>query len=56
MLDDPALEQGVRERFEAKQIVDLGASEIDMVIDIGALIEGEYDDVPNDIAAVKTPS
>jgi deoxyribose-phosphate aldolase len=38
--------------FMARQLVDLGAGEIDMVINIGALIEGEYDYVLNDIAAV----
>lgn len=38
--------------FEADQACLHGATEIDMVIHIGALKEGRFDDVSNDIAAV----
>lgn len=38
--------------FEAKRAVELGAQEIDMVMNIGALKSGEFDLVRNDIAAV----
>lgn len=38
--------------FEAKDIIDNGAKEIDMVINIGALKEGNKDEVLNDIKAV----
>ncbi|WP_460851087.1 deoxyribose-phosphate aldolase [Nocardioides montaniterrae] len=38
---------------EAAQSVALGADEIDMVIDIGAAVEGRYADVQSDIAAVR---
>ena len=40
--------------FEAKTAVENGASEVDMVINIGWLKNKQYDDVRNDIAAVKT--
>ena len=39
--------------FEAKTAVENGASEVDMVINIGWLKNKQYDDVRNDIAAVK---
>lgn len=39
--------------FEAKEAVKDGASEIDMVINIGALKEGNYEFVENEIAEVK---
>ena len=39
--------------FEAEDAVNNGASEIDMVINIGWLKNKQYDDVRNDIAAVK---
>ena len=39
--------------FEAKTAIDNGASEVDMVINIGRLKNGEYDAVREDIAAVK---
>ena len=39
--------------FEAKTAVENGASEVDMVINIGWLKNGQYEDVKNDIAAVK---
>ena len=39
--------------FEAKTAVENGASEVDMVINIGRLKNGEYDAVREDIAAVK---
>lgn len=38
--------------FETKTAVDSGASEIDMVINIGALKDGRYDFVKDDIQAV----
>jgi deoxyribose-phosphate aldolase len=38
--------------FEAKRAVELGAQEIDMVINIGALKSGEFELVREDIAAV----
>lgn len=39
--------------FEAKKAVEDGADEIDMVINIGALKDGDYDLVLSDIRAVK---
>ena len=36
----------------AKQVVDEGAQEVDMVLNLGALFGGEYDFVRDDIAAV----
>ncbi|MBQ8647010.1 MAG: deoxyribose-phosphate aldolase [Oscillospiraceae bacterium] len=39
--------------FEAKTAVANGADEVDMVINVGWLKEGRYDDVRADIAAVK---
>ena len=39
--------------FEAKTAVENGASEVDMVINIGWLKNKQYDDVRADIAAVK---
>ena len=39
--------------FEAKTAIENGASEVDMVINIGRLKNKQYDDVRNDIAAVK---
>ena len=39
--------------YEAKQAIEDGASEIDMVIEIGRLKEGDYEFVLNDIKAVK---
>lgn len=39
--------------FEAKQCILDGAVEIDMVLNIGRLIDGDYDYVVQDIAAVK---
>ncbi|DBA04105.1 TPA: hypothetical protein N0F65_004213 [Lagenidium giganteum] len=38
--------------FEAKECLDAGAEEIDMVINIGRMVAGEYDYVLRDIAAV----
>ena len=38
---------------EAVQAVDAGADEIDMVIDVGAAVSGEFDSVRADIAAVR---
>ncbi len=38
--------------YEAAQAIDLGADEIDMVINIGALLAGEYEVVYEDIRAV----
>ncbi|MCD9060748.1 2-deoxyribose-5-phosphate aldolase, partial [Staphylococcus chromogenes] len=38
--------------FETKNAIENGADEIDMVINIGALKDGRYDDVQADIAAV----
>lgn len=40
--------------FEAKEAVQNGAGEVDMVLSIGALREGRYADVQADIAAVVT--
>lgn len=42
--------------FEAKTAIDQGASEVDMVINIGALKAGEYDIVQKDIEAVRAVS
>ena len=39
--------------FEAQRAIEKGADEIDMVINIGALKDGKYDEVRADIAAVK---
>ncbi|WP_342610409.1 deoxyribose-phosphate aldolase [Staphylococcus hsinchuensis] len=39
-------------RFETENAIKNGASEIDMVINIGALKDGNYDDVQSDIEAV----
>jgi deoxyribose-phosphate aldolase len=38
--------------FEAKQAIEDGAVELDMVINIGRLLDGDYDYVKNDIRAV----
>lgn len=38
--------------FATKEAVDAGAHEIDIVLDLGALLGGEYDYVRDDIAAV----
>jgi deoxyribose-phosphate aldolase len=38
---------------EARLAVDAGAREIDMVIDVGAALQGSFDDVRADIAAVR---
>ncbi|MEH7120824.1 deoxyribose-phosphate aldolase [Neobacillus vireti] len=38
--------------FETKNVIDLGADEVDMVINIGALKEGNYQLVEEDIRAV----
>lgn len=38
--------------FEAKDAVENGATELDMVIDIGAMLDGDYDKVRADIKAV----
>jgi deoxyribose-phosphate aldolase len=38
--------------YEAQRAIGAGATEIDMVIQIGALIDARYDDVLGDIAAV----
>lgn len=40
--------------FEAQNAVSLGAREVDMVISIGDVREGRFDDVKAEIAAVKT--
>ena len=37
---------------EARLAVEAGADEIDMVIDVGAALEGDFDAVKSDIAAV----
>lgn len=37
---------------EAREVIDLGADEIDMVMNVGALKSGLYDEVYNDIRAV----
>ena len=42
--------------FEAKRAIEQGASEVDMVINIGALKAGEYDIVRKDIQAVREAS
>ena len=42
--------------FEAKRAIEQGASEVDMVINIGALKAGEYDIVKQDIQAVRQAS
>lgn len=39
--------------FEAKNAIDNGADEIDMVINIGAAISGDFDYVKNEIAAIR---
>jgi deoxyribose-phosphate aldolase len=38
--------------FETKQVIDQGAEEIDMVLNLGALFGGDYKYVQDDIAAV----
>jgi len=38
--------------YETQNLIDLGASEIDMVINVGALIDGQYDLVLDDIDGV----
>lgn len=40
--------------FEAKCAIEDGAEEIDMVINVGALKDGDYDTVKEDIEAVRT--
>ena len=40
--------------FETKDAIECGADEIDMVINIGALKEGRYDDILDEIKALKT--
>lgn len=40
--------------FEAKQCIENGASEIDMVINIGKLLDGENEYVENEIRLIKT--
>lgn len=42
--------------FEAKNAIEQGAGEVDMVINISALKAGEYDLVKSDIAAVRAAS
>ena len=39
--------------FETKNALDLGADEIDMVLNFGALLDGRYDEVEEDIRQVK---
>lgn len=39
--------------FEAKEAIENGASEIDMVINVGKLIEGDYSYVENEIREIK---
>tara|TARA_R110002126_G_scaffold142546_4_gene288439 strand:+ start:27410 stop:28075 length:666 start_codon:yes stop_codon:yes gene_type:complete len=39
--------------FEAKQCIENGASEIDMVINIGKLIDGDFEYVENEIRLIK---
>ena len=39
-------------QYEAQQAIEAGASEIDMVINVGRLKDGNYDYVADDIAAV----
>ncbi len=41
---------------EAENAVDIGAEELDMVMDIGAFKSGDYDKVEKDIKAVKSTS
>lgn len=38
--------------FETRDVIEKGAVEVDMVLNIGRLLSGEYDYVQNDIAAV----
>lgn len=38
--------------YETKQVIDQGADEIDMVLNLGALFSGDYQFVQDDIAAV----
>lgn len=38
--------------FETRMCLDLGATEVDMVMDIGAAIEGRWEDVTRDMSAV----
>ncbi|PPG35236.1 deoxyribose-phosphate aldolase [Pseudoclavibacter sp. RFBG4] len=45
--------QSTVKALEAKTAVEQGADEIDMVIDIGAAIDGDYDSVEKDIRAVR---
>jgi len=45
-------ETAATKAFQAHESVQLGAQEVDMVINISALISGEYDLVGEDIAAV----
>ena len=46
----------VSKRFEAKQALRLGATELDMVLNIGALKAGEHKLVTDDIRAVTRPA
>ena len=39
--------------FQAKELLGLGCSEIDMVMNIGKMLSGSHDDVESDITAVK---
>lgn len=39
--------------FEAKDAIDAGADEIDMVLNIGQLLSGNYDYVQNEVAMIK---
>lgn len=39
--------------FEAKELIELGASEIDMVINVSKLKDGDYDYVENEISKIK---
>ncbi|CAL2102020.1 Deoxyribose-phosphate aldolase [Tenacibaculum sp. 190130A14a] len=39
--------------FEAKNCIEKGASEIDMVINIGRLLDGEFDYIENEIRLIK---
>jgi deoxyribose-phosphate aldolase len=50
-----ANDSGVK-AFEAKTAIEQGASEVDMVINIGALKEGNYETVKKDIEAVRKAS
>jgi deoxyribose-phosphate aldolase len=45
-------ETGEAKAFQTRQLIDLGAQEIDMVLNIGALLGGEDDLVRRDIAGV----